>query len=394
MKELRGKKIRSWFRDLRSILVKDLKSTKRVKKYFFSSILPPLVLFIVFSLFTATGTPETYKVMLVDADNSQYSNTMDNYITNISSNFGPWFSVEKVQTYNEAMQKLNDFQVLGLIYIAPGFGYNISSGVSNGTLQLKIQNINSDYVKNFVQRLDEAVLAFNQNVHTANESLGNFSITAQKSYLIGTTGTAVSSFRGLTIGVVGLYGMIFGLLMGSLNIAKEYEDNTMLEIINSPIRKTAFIASKQLVGVFLGLISTLIIGLILYLVTGIQFMGNIWDFLVIIFAFCLSTWTHANIGTLIGWKFKKVMPVILISIVSSMFLWFFTGGLSPTIMLGNLVYNVSRIFPGTYWMEILFNATFIPNASYILIRLGILAIFSVAVTVISWTIISKGGFKL
>jgi ABC-type multidrug transport system permease subunit len=389
VKKKKLSRLRQWFYDLRTILYKDIISTKRVKKYFFGAIIPPIIILIVFSTLFSIS-PEIYRVMVVDEDNTEYSNIMINYIENIHSEFGPWFDVVKVDTYEEARERLENFDVLGLIYIPNGFQTNITMNNPNvkGIIYLEVQNINNDYVKNYMQRLDEAILTFNQELHISYGHVDDFAITAEINNVID---QSVSLLKGFVVGMVGLYGLICGLFFGSLNVAKEYEDFTIIEISNSPIKRTAYIASKQIIAVILGTIVVGIISIILFLIFNIEFRGNLG---FVITAFILSTWIHACIGGLIGLLVKNKMQVILIAIICSIFLWFFTGGFVPIKVLGDQIYAISRIFPGTYWVEILYSETYYPTAYYSLSRLGFLGVITVGLTLLLWYLISKVGFKI
>jgi ABC-type multidrug transport system permease subunit len=380
---------RNWFTNLLAILRKDLISTRRVKKYFFSAIIPPLVILIVFTSFSQISNPETYTVMVIDDDNTNLSGIMVDYIGNISSDFAPWFNVVHVDSLNESLYLLNDYRYLGLIHIPSGFESNITSGISGqkGIIILIVQNINDDYVKNFMQRLDEAVLTFNQDLHLSPGSVDDFKINLDMNYIID---QPVSILKMIVLGVLSIYGIICGLLFGALNIAKEYEDLTIIEIANSPVSRTAYLVSKQLIAVFLGGIIMIIFSILMFFFSQIQFRGN---YLIIILAFVLSTWIHSGIGCLIGLKLKKTMPVILTCIISSMLLWFFSGGFAPLMILGDTVVFVSRFLPSSYWTEILVGETLFPTITYILPRILTLAIISVFITIISWYLISKEGFK-
>lgn len=382
--------IKKWFRDLRTILKKDLISTKRVKKYFFSGVIPPLVMLTVFTLFLQVGNPETYTVIVVDDDKSQFSEIMLDYVGNISSDFAPWFTTKEIDTFDEAVDLLQDFTYLGLIYIPSGFEANITSGIPNqkGIIYLLVQNINDDYVKNYMQRLDEAVLTFNEEVHESTGSVDLFSVNLETSYVID---QLVSNTKSITLGIIAMYGIICGLVFGALNISKEFEDFTILEIANSPVRRTAFIVSKQLIAVVLGGIVILVLSILLFLLFQIEFRGNI---AIVILSFILITWIHSGIGCLIGLKFKRTMPVILICIVLSMLLWFFTGGFAPLSILGESAIVFSRFFPATYWTEILVAETLYPSSLYVIPRLAVLIVICIIVTLISWYFISKEGFRL
>lgn len=375
------------------MLAKDLKSTKRVKKYFFPVVIPPLVILLVFSVLNITGSPETMRVVVVDEDDTPASHLMMGYITNITSEFAPWFEVVEVDSYRQARAQLDAYDVLGLILIPAGFESNVTSATPGirGVLRLEVQNINNDYVKNYIQRLDEAVLAFNQQVHTSVGHVDGFAILTEKTYLIGTDGTDVSAIRGIAVGLVALYGILAGLLFSALNVAKEYDDETILEVANSPVNWTAYIASKQLVSVILGLIITLVIGTIVYLALGVPFRGNVG---VLILAFVLNTWIHANFGTLLGLGFKKTMPVLILSILLAMLLWFFAGGFAPAQIMGQLMYNVSRFIPATYWTELVFAETFIPTPAYVWERIGLLALVALCLTIVTWLVVLRRGFKV
>lgn len=384
------KSFREWFKNLFAIIRKDLLSTKRVKKYFFSAVIPPLVLLIVFTSFLQVSNPETYTVMVVDEDNTDLSAIMIEYIGNISSEFAPWFKVINIDSYDEAVELLHDYRYLGLIYIPDGFEDNITSGIpgQKGNIYLIVQNVNDDYVKNYIQRLDEAVLTFNEDIHLAPGSVDDFELNLNMNYIID---QPVSSLKMITLGVLSIYGIICGMLFSALNVAKEYEDFTIIEIVNSPVKRTAYLASKQLISIFLGSIIITIFSVIMFIITQIQFRGNIF---VIILAFILSTWIHSGIGCLIGMIFKRTMPVILICIISSMLLWFFSGGFAPLKILGDSVVFLSRFFPSSYWTEILVAETLFPSSAYVLPRMVVLAILSVIITIISWYTISKRGFRL
>ncbi|MFX0011172.1 MAG: ABC transporter permease [Candidatus Hermodarchaeota archaeon] len=383
-------KLRQWFYDLATILRKDLVSTKRVKKYFFGAIIPPIVILIVFSSLSGITDPETFTIMVVDEDDTTYSHIMTDYIGNISSEFAPWFNIINIDTYEEAEAKLLSFENLGLIYIPSGFQLNITANDPNikGIIYLEVQNINDDYVKNFLQRLDEAVLTFNQEIHVSYGHVDQFAIIAQKDYVIDQN---LSMLRGLVIGIISMFSLTCGLFFGSLNVAKEYDDNTIIEILNSPVKRTAYIASKQLIAVTLGLMVVGISSPLLFFLYGVQFRGNL---LIVISAFIMSTWIHACIGGLIGLRIKNKMTTILVAIVISVFLWFFMGGFAPVRMLGEQIYFISRFLPGTYWFEIMFSETYYPSLSYSLLRLSVLGILTIAFTIIIWYVISKKGFKL
>ncbi len=382
-------KLRQWFYDLITILRKDLISTKRVKKYFFGAIVPPIVILLVFSSLSGISNPESFTVMVVDEDNTPYSNVMKDYIVNISSEFAPWFNVITIDTYEEARTKLLHYESLGLIFIPAGFQVNITANDPNikGIVYLEVQNINDDYVKNYIQRLDEAILTFNQEIHLSYGHVDGFAIIAKKQYVIDQD---LSILRGLVIGVISMFSLTCGLFFGSLNVAKEYDDNTIIEIVNSPVKRTAYIASKQLIAVILGLIVVGILSPLLFFIFNVEFRGNI---LNVISAFIMSTWIHACIGGLIGLRIKNKMTTILVAIVISVFLWFFMGGFAPVKMLGDQIYLVSRFLPGTYWFEIFFSETYYPSQSYSIFRLNILGIMTISFTIIIWYIISKRGFK-
>ncbi len=382
-------KIKKWFRDLLTIVHKDIISTKRVKKYFLGAIIPPMVVLIVFTCFLNVDNPETYRVVLVDEDKSEASHIFSNYVRNITSEFAPWFDVIEVESYDVGKQMLNNIEVLGLIHIPKGFGINVSQSNEEvkATVYLEVQNINNDYVKNYMQRMDEAVLTFNQRIHLNRDGVDSFELVAVKYYIID---QKLETAKQIVIGIIGMYGVISGMFFGAVNVAKEYEDHTMIEISNSPISRTAYIASKQVIAVILGLIFVSVISLILFLTFGIEFRGNVW---VVVLSFILSTWIHSCLGGLIGLKAKKTMPAILVSIILTMLFWFFSGGFAPLMILGETTYTISRIFPATYWNEILLAETVIPAFEYIASRLIILTVMTICFTGVFWIIISKEGFR-
>ncbi|GAB4309487.1 MAG: hypothetical protein Kow0069_08790 [Promethearchaeota archaeon] len=378
--------MKPWFRDLRTVLGKDLKSVARVRKYFFPVVVPPLVIFVVFAALATTASPETMRLLLVDEDETPASLAMAQTIENVSSEFGPWFQVVREGSYEEAKAKLASFQFLGLVVIPPGFGANVSAGLV-GVLRLEVQNVNDDYVKNYVQRLDEVVLEYSRALR---ETDGGFGVVVEKSNLIGERGTGVSALRGIAVGAVALYSVLAGLGVGAINTAKEFDEGTFSEVANSPVSWTAYAASKQVLSLLVGALVTVTFGGLLWLVAGIPFRGNFW---LLLAAFCLNTWFHSNLGVLLGLAVRRTAPVLIVTIFSSIFLWLFGGGFAPAKVLGSWVYAASRYVPATYWTEVLFSEAFLPNLAYSLPRVGILVSCAAVGTPVAWGLLKRGWLR-
>jgi len=370
---------------LSAILAKDLRSTKRVKKYLLPALVPTIGIFLVLYIGTIGGSPDTYTVLLVNQDHGLPASTITGYIENASNEFYPFFDVVNVSSLAEARADLESYQYLGLIDIPAGFSANVTAG-GVGMLQLEIQNINSFTVDSFVNRMDAVVNSFNQHYNVSGPS-GNFTLLTTSTYLVSQT---MFDIRGFTIGAITLSAMLCGMFFGSMNVAKEYQDGTILEVMNSPVPRTAYIASKQIIGMGLGTGITGALAIFMYIATGLRFMGNIFD---VIAALALTSLIHTSIGVLIGIRFKQTTPVIIIAILSSIIMYLFTGGAAPLNLLGPFVETIAKLLPGTYWNDILRAETLAPQATYVAVRLLVLCGFAAGTTMVSWIVMQKRGFK-
>jgi ABC-2 type transport system permease protein len=373
-----------WARALASIMAKDLKSTKRVPKYLIPAVVPTIAIFIVLFVGTVGGSPDTYTVLLVNEDHGLPASTITAYIENASNEFYPYFDVVNVSTLADARADLESYQYLGLIDIPAGFSANVTEG-GVGVVQLQVQNINSFTVESFVNRMAAVVTSFNQHYNITGQG---FALLTKTTFLVN---EVMFDIRGFTIGAITLSAMLCGLFFGSMNVAKEYEDGTIVEVMNSPVPRTAFIASKQIIGVGLGTGITGLLAIFMYLATGLDFIG---DVLIVIAALALTTLIHTSLGVLIGLRFKQTTPVIIVAILSSIIMYLFTGGAAPLKLLGPAVETISKILPGTYWNDILWSESLAPQAAYVAWRLLVLCGFAAGITVVSWIVMQKRGFRL
>ena len=145
-----------------SIAKKDLKQAKRDPRFLAPSLIIPFVFILVYSImWTSVGGGESFVCGLVVQDQTQEANEMAAIIDNmVSTTNHTWFKIEyyNLQTASDLFE---DTQLIGYILIPEGFGANISSG-QKATVVLFINNANDDVVKNYVHRIEAAVLLYNQ----------------------------------------------------------------------------------------------------------------------------------------------------------------------------------------------------------------------------------------
>ncbi|MFW9927432.1 MAG: ABC transporter permease, partial [Candidatus Thorarchaeota archaeon] len=233
-------------REIIAIVKKDLKQAKRDPKFLGPSLIIPFVFLLVYTImWTSVGGGESFSCGLVVEDLSPEANDMADIIENmVSTTNHTWFSIERydLQTADELYQSTS---LIAYILIPEGFGNNVTSG-QNTSVVMFINNANDDIVKNYVHRLEAAVLLFNQGAVSPEFDQSNARISIEESFSLVETPSNLKYMAAVAI----LLSLIAcSLASQAMLTATEFETKALQDTLNSPTPRLALIIGRTLAAI-------------------------------------------------------------------------------------------------------------------------------------------------
>ncbi len=345
-----------------SIIKKDTRLMLREPFYIGISIILPIMFYIFFSIITSGSA--TVPIALVD--NAQNTNSREfialfsEKIDNKRDLEAPYWEVVSTET-KKSMSLFNNREVMSMVIIPENFD-------KNSQVTMKTHNINSDYTKNYQLRLDELVNYYNHNRFDLNNQ-----ISVKEESWVQKDIPMLTYMASSLLVFAFLYG---GMVNTGVLIAREWEEDTVKELLLSPVSKVHLVIGKMLSGLVPTFISGGIIYLLIYLVQGFKPTGSL---LLILLLVLITAFLGVGIGVLIGSLTKRILPTIQINIIIAVVSLIIGGGFSPLDGLAwggisEYVYYFSKILPPYYAFKaghLIMNTEFLDNFFlYLIIVLG------------------------
>lgn len=324
---------------LRVILLairKELQVWLRDPKVFAASVVAPLVLLLAFNMIFGKG--RAIDLAITDLDGSPSSRRLVELIGAQDSQLGgKYFKVAPVGQ-EEGARLFAQQRLLAWLTIPRGFGENIRER-RESTLQLAIDNYNSDFAKNARLYLNEAF------VDLYGETYPEVRFFMEERH---ETGAKISWIDSIGMGLTGLAIVLAGMFNGFNGLLSEYQTQTIKNLLLSP-RSLAFILATKVIYALLGamLSGVLMLGT-LHLLTGLPVAQNLGGFLLIA---ALVALTYVNIGMIIGFFIRRYMPAAAVSMVFGVTSWFLSGSLGEMQLYTHVIRDIAAFLPITYAQE-------------------------------------------
>ncbi len=274
-----------------AIAVKDW--TRFVRQPFFMvvSVVIPLVFIFLYSLTIPVSA--TNPIMIADDDNTPASIQFIETMRSIDSVEAPYYEI--ITTDSETSRAAFENQsTLAMVVIPEGFEDSIATG--DARVELHLNNINSDYSKNLRLRLDYATRLVNEQISGPIVQIQEDAWLPVDPTMLGYISTSLL-----------LFGVLYASMVNTgLNVASEWNDRTVKNLLLAPASRSALVIGKVLSGLGQSLLS---IGLVfLVLVFGFGFLphGNPLPMAGIV---ALTMLLGAGVGVLAGVFFKKTLAV-------------------------------------------------------------------------------------
>ncbi len=310
-------------RTIAAVVKKDLKQAKRDPRFLAPSLIIPIAFLLVYSImWTTVGGGESFVCGLVVQDNSSQANDMAGILENMTSTTNhTWFKIENYDL-ETASDLYESTHLIGYILIPDGFGANITSG-QKATIVLFINNANDDVVKNYVHRVEAAVLLYNQGAVSPEFDQSDARIALDETLLVPMTPS--------NLGYMGAVGLLLSLMAcalasQALQTASEFETGAIQDTLNSPVSRLALLIGRIIAAIPRSFLTLFIMIPIVYFGLNVYPTGSLFVLLGILILTILAL---APLGELIGMKTKNREQALLVSVLFTVVGFLAGGGLAP-----------------------------------------------------------------
>lgn len=209
---------------------------------------------------------------------------------------------------------------------------------------VEINNLNTDFTNDIRRAIPLSITSF-----YAKAFPNLVSVTTDETDLY-PHDTDYIPYLAVSILVIAL--MMGGTIQAGTASAKEWENETIKELLLSPASRMAIMLGKMLGAFLVGLGSTVIVLAVLIL-----FLGVVPDHWLEVIGFTfLSLLIFNTLGTLLGTLIKQRMPVIALTMGISLPLFFLSGAFGPISFTTPLLQGIAKIFPVYYQIVVLQHA--------------------------------------
>lgn len=358
-----------------SLMTVDLKMWFRQPKLLIMSVAPLIILSIFAGFFLART--EVLPVAIALEDNDAAAIELKDYLMNLTSGSGvTWFDAEE-DGNDAAREKFESGEVLGLIVIPANLSARLSAG-EVVEIAITINNINDDVTKNFMQRMQNACNYFNEGL-TAGNTIYNIT----RVNFISDTSPDLPLIKYICASILGLAMLLSASLAITFSIAREFEDNTIKELVMTP-RLMNVLGGKLLSVIVQAMIVTVFILLEEWIVFGYLPANILTQFIYFLWGVLFSV----GLAAIIAAKIKQILPAGILVMVINIGSWWVSGGLAPSEAWTGLLRTIADYWPGTYFYQVYINASLLGSVSSGLIfrNLIITGIFGAVMLAIAYAI--------
>jgi ABC-type Na+ efflux pump permease subunit len=250
-----------------------------------------------------------------------------------------------------AAQQLRNLDVSAIITIPAAFDSAYDAHRAD-PVTIRINNLNLDFTNDLRRSLPAAITAF-----YGEQPDSPIRVTVQETDL---RRQDINLLQFDLVPDLVLLLTIAGMINAGLATAREWEDQTIKELLLAPISRGSLIAGKLLAG----WLTTLLIGAIVLAIgalTGyLRPVGIYW--LLTLLMVLLIALASASLGVALGAATRSFQRVTALGIPLAFYLFFLSGGISVAAFLPNWVQTIAHVIPTFYGVHALQMAIFYSSA--------------------------------
>src|SRR5258708_5194836 len=263
---------------------------------------------------------------------------------------------------------LNHIDVVAIITIPADFTQRVDAHLS-APIDVTVNNLNLDFTNDIRRSVPDAITQYYQAQGRASPIVVSMHETDLRR-------RDVELFQYDVLPTILLLLTVSGLINGGLSTAREWERNTVKELLLSPTARGAIIAGKVLAGFAI----TFVLGT-LVLVLGdalgwTQPEGIYWNNALLIIA--LVSLFSSGLGVAIGAALRRIQVVIAVAINVALYLFFLAGGIGVLAFEPGWLQNIAAFVPLTYGRHALEQAIFYRASDQLGQDIAVLGVFALA----------------
>lgn len=359
--------IRYDLRVIRAVMIKDLASSLRSRAFTILSVVLPLNFLIMFILFVLSGGQAPTAIVL--QEHGPYARQFVSAMEHAHS-----FILQET-TAQDAQRMLTEGKIVAIVTVPSTFDADLNAG-RHVTLPVTVNNLEADFTNDIRRAVPLAITSF------YSEAFPQQVVIQTREVDTHAHDTNYVQYLSVSILVIGL--MLGGLLQGGSIASREYEQQTIKELLLSPASRWAIETGKALSALILNTASAavvLAVVILLMQVVPVHWGEAIGSSLLIMTIF-------VAFGVLIGTLVHSVQALIPLSLGLSMPLFFISGAFAPVSFSTPLAAAFARALPVYYAIGVLQHAfhgydttetSLLANA-LILVGFALLAIVLSAIT--------------
>lgn len=306
---------------------KDIKSALTERVFTIIGIFVPLNVLILLSLFALSGGLAPTAVVMHDT--GPYAQQFYNAMSHAHS-----FRLQ-IASASDAQNLISTGKIVAVVTIPADFDTRIRQ---NQPVQVGVQinNLNSDFTNDIRRAMPLSITSFYA------KAFPNLVDITPREFDLQTQDTDYIPYLSVSILVVAL--VFAGALQSGTASAREYENETIKELLLSPARSWAVIVGKMLGALVMSIASVIVVLGVLIFIIGVwpAHWSEVIGFTL------LSLMIFIAFGTLLGTLLKSRQPVIVISIGTAIPLFFLSGAFGPISFATPAIQVIAQAFPVYY----------------------------------------------
>lgn len=306
---------------------KDVRSALTERVFTIVGIFLPVNFLILMSLFVLAGSHAPTAVVMLDngPHARQFYTAMDHAHS---------FSLHTASA-SEASQEIANGKIVAVVTIPANFDTQIDA---NQPVQVGVQinNLNVDFTNDIRRAIPLSITSFYAKAYP---SLVTITPHETDWYAQDT-----DYIPYLAVSIVVISAMVGGILQGGISSSKEWERETMKELLLSPASRWAILTGKMLAACVINVLAMLLVLLVVVGVMGVwpvHWGEVIWVMLLTMLIFIAA-------GILLGTLIRRWQPVVALAMGLSIPLFFLSGAFGPISFMTQATQVLAQIFPVYY----------------------------------------------
>ncbi len=306
---------------------KEIRSALTERVFTIISIFVPVNVLILLSLFVLSGSNAPTAVVMLDT--GHYAQQFYDAMSHAHS-----FRLQTASA-SQAQDLMQAGKIVAVVTIPADFDERVQQ---NQPVQVDVQinNLNTDFTNDIRRAVPLSITSFYA------KAFPNVVTVIPHETDLQPQDTDYIPYLTVSILIIGL--VLAGIVHSGTSSAREWENETIKELLLSPARRWAIIVGKMLGAFAMSIASVIVVLLVLIFVIGVR--PAHWDEVIGYTLLCLVIFIA--LGTLLGTLLKQRMPLIALAFGTSIPLFFLSGAFGPISFTTPAIQVLAQAFPIYY----------------------------------------------